>query len=1340
MRKRRTRLLFIALSISVIIGTWPTVGENILAKEVAVVEDNEIIVRDIETNGLQESENTENIVRKLVDTQESFTEFAGGNGSKENPYQISTSEMFRRMEAYSGQYFVLVSDLDLSDSPRIDFEGTLDGNGYTIKIEFSEQNGMFNILGEASVVTDCNIDIGDNHLSTMPSGMSRFGAVALNNNGLIKRCVVKGSVLTSIYVDSLQIIGSICVTNAGSIEKCRNDADYTISVSPIAHGVTLLGICGGLGTVTQCLNTGNLSVEVMRQIPYTGVYHNYVAGINGFVPNRKISECANIGDITLDFYSALTGSGVVHNNAGFITSEEFEAYSYIVPKSMSGIESCYIGDDVKFSFSTYNLGSGGGVNSKSLTLYADDVTKTQVRTEDEILEWWDSVFVDDEDTWVPDGKFNILKSGAWISGKECVLYGSYSASTPGNVEAEAEKIVWSSSDSSILDVSDTIIDFNIADVENNHVSIQKSFTAKKAGTVTITATAPDGRRESITVDIEPELVIVGADERLTEETEITLCRMTLEESDKDFLESIMSKINVEVVSNSNNVFEIIDDYYEITEDGLSAKFVYVLSPISSGYTTFQISTSGGQKIEVIVRSGLQNENDRFFAIPDDEWNFKNYGVDNIPLTEEDYNALMYACGDNEAAKEAWNSIINPELPWYKYLWEKVSKGHIINGQCYGMALSALLVKNNLLSLNSIQDNISSLYEAEKNENSMSVIGWYQIAQYLIRDSAIKDFERLPTEKQLNTISNFDNCFLLAFGAKNWGEHAVVGYAIEKGKWEYHGRTYDTRVLTYDSNTEYNNSNIEEYYLYFNYGTGDWEIPHYYSGGVSSEKTGYLVLACEDVEDLNVDIEKWREEFRKNRTILTTSNSNINLDIEKESFMLSGGKYSGEDYYAYYEIGYNESSENYSPKTVVEFPEIPSFTISSGENDILDYSLLFGDYYLQALSENFETAYFSDTGKISITGLENEVGIALTANKDVLPWDTVSILNDGASRFSMEQTNDGIIVESDNLNNVIVYVTNDDENKELSFSTSEKSVLITESDNKLTVLIDTDNDGVYDIDINEKEEHTHVYGVPEFVWSEDYTTCTAVFTCKFDGDEYKVECDIISETIDSNCIEDGKIVYTAIASFANKEYTDTQERVITATGHTYEYTDNGDGTHTKVCTAKDDMAIEPHIYQDGMCLYCRAEALEEDHTHKYGEPRFIWLDDYRSCIATFICSVGDDQQIVECVVTSKDNGDGTASYTAFAEFNGKSYTAVQVVDIQDEPDEKTESGKPTESGDNNNSGNSTNINKVLSNNKTSEESASNVQIGDNSVLILWSLLIASMISASGIILLIQKNKK
>lgn len=271
---------------------------------------------------------------------------------------------------------------------------------------------------------------------------------------------------------------------------------------------------------------------------------------------------------------------------------------------------------------------------------------------------------------------------------------------------------------------------------------------------------------------------------------------------------------------------------------------------------------------------------------------------------------------------------------------------------------------------------------------------------------------------------------------------------------------------------------------------------------------------------------------------------------------------------------------------------------------------------------------------------------------------------------------------------------------------------------------------------EPKDHIHEYGTPKFNWSEDYQTCTTVFTCKSCGDQQKIECDITSETTDSTCTEDGKTVYTATVTFADKEYTDTQEEVIIATGHTYEYTDNRDGTHTKVCTAGDNVATEPHTYQDGICIFCGAEELE-GHTHKYGEPKFIWSDDFSSCTATFTCIDGDNQQIVECVVISKDNGDESISYTAVVEFNGESYTTQQTVDSKQEPDEKPDDGKPSGSGDNN-PVNSTDVNEGASENKTSEESVCKVQTGDNSILILWGLAIASIVSL-GCIVVLSRSK-
>lgn len=365
----------------------------------------------------------------------------------------------------------------------------------------------------------------------------------------------------------------------------------------------------------------------------------------------------------------------------------------------------------------------------------------------------------------------------------------------------------------------------------------------------------------------------------------------------------------------------------------------------------------------------------------------------------------------------------------------------------------------------------------------------------------------------------------------------------------------------------------------------------------------------------------------------------------------------------------------------------------------------------------------------------------------------------------------------------------------------------------TIMPDQDETILEELAPVDPEEHIHVYSEPFFSWSEDNQTCTAVFACESCNDEQKIECDITSETTDPTCTVDGKTVYTATVFFADKEYTDTQEKVISATGHTYEYTDNGDGTHTKVCTAGDDTATEPHTYHNGICTYCGSEEPKEhiheygapefkwsedylactmvftckdgddqqsiecevtdemtdatcteigktvytakgtfdgkEYTevkevevpaagHTYGTPEFIWSDDYNRCTATFTCVDGDDQQIVNCVVTTKDNGNGTVSYAAVAELNDESYSTEKVVDFQDEPDRKPESGKPTESEDNNNSGNSTDANEGASETKTSEESASNVQTGDDSILALWSSLIATVISAGVIVLLIRRK--
>ena len=96
-----------------------------------------------------------------------------------------------------------------------------------------------------------------------------------------------------------------------------------------------------------------------------------------------------------------------------------------------------------------------------------------------------------------------------------------------------------------------------------------------------------------------------------------------------------------------------------------------------------------------------------------------------------------------------------------------------------------------------------------------------------------------------------------------------------------------------------------------------------------------------------------------------------------------------------------------------------------------------------------------------------------------------------------------------------------------------------------------------------EKFGHVWGEPEWNWSEDGTSCTVTFTCKNNPEHKETpEADVTSEVkTPATCTETGVTTYTATVEFNGNTYTDTKEVAdIPATGHSY---DNGKCT---VCGA------------------------------------------------------------------------------------------------------------------------------------------------------------------------------
>lgn len=148
---------------------------------------------------------------------------------------------------------------------------------------------------------------------------------------------------------------------------------------------------------------------------------------------------------------------------------------------------------------------------------------------------------------------------------------------------------------------------------------------------------------------------------------------------------------------------------------------------------------------------------------------------------------------------------------------------------------------------------------------------------------------------------------------------------------------------------------------------------------------------------------------------------------------------------------------------------------------------------------------------------------------------------------------------------------------------------------------------------------HDYGNPVFAWSEDYSSCTATFTCADDDGSETVDCTVTKEITDATHTGSGQIVYTASVVFGENTYADIRIVEIPAEGHIY------------------------------------------------NTPEFIWNEDHTECTAVFTCSGGDDVQTIACEVEiettpATETEDGQKICTATVEFQGTIYSDTWTEDI------------------------------------------------------------------------------
>ncbi len=289
-----------------------------------------------------------------------------GDGTKGNPYKISTAEDFLAIgnrvndTSSADKYFVLTNDIDLSGVTAKDFENgsligvdktlgatapnvffVLDGNGYALKglnVEFTKgtQASVFGSVNAKSVIK--NIKIDRPVIKSTSDDMSLLALVAAQNNGTITGIEITYPVLTA---EKAAFVAFAVAENYGTLSEIYVRGSHTNISAATAdnHTISSVGTVGAIvglnnGTVTNssAINVGMFIPEAEAQVIYGGV-----AGANSGSVLNSVSTGNVMGGKTSDVVGGIVGKAVARVGGEKATSTLTNNYTLVaISKSVYG--------------------------------------------------------------------------------------------------------------------------------------------------------------------------------------------------------------------------------------------------------------------------------------------------------------------------------------------------------------------------------------------------------------------------------------------------------------------------------------------------------------------------------------------------------------------------------------------------------------------------------------------------------------------------------------------------------------------------------------------------------------------------------------------------------------------------------------------------------------------------------------------------------------------------------------------------------------------------------------------------------------------------------------------
>jgi len=240
-------------------------------------------------------------------------EFAGGNGTADNPYLVASADQLNNVRNYPGACFSQIADIDLGLAPYNSddgwqpigdnlnpFTGTYDGNHHTISNLFinrprSYYVGLF-VYVEGGNITNLAIE------STQVSGGNMVGILAgAAVSTTVSNCSVAGTVAANYWVGGL--VGG--AYSSSTISKCCSRG----SVS----GTDYVG--GLIGEIFQSDLTNSYSRSSVSAVQSNSV----IGGLVGYGESSTISNSYSSGSVSVTDFSG----GLIGDDWGLTVSNSF---------------------------------------------------------------------------------------------------------------------------------------------------------------------------------------------------------------------------------------------------------------------------------------------------------------------------------------------------------------------------------------------------------------------------------------------------------------------------------------------------------------------------------------------------------------------------------------------------------------------------------------------------------------------------------------------------------------------------------------------------------------------------------------------------------------------------------------------------------------------------------------------------------------------------------------------------------------------------------------------------------------------------------------------------------